>query len=77
MSRPGETAAAAALVECAVCDGTGWVETDGCDGRGEHRSEAVRCSVCLGFGEVARDDEDEDDGLEGGLGAEVVWEAPL
>lgn len=76
MSRPGEVAAAA-LVECAVCDGTGWVETDGCDGRGEHRSEAVRCSVCLGFGEVARDDEDEDDGLEGGLGAEVVWEAPL
>lgn len=76
MTRPGQTAAAA-LVECGACDGTGWVETDGCDGRGEHRSEAVRCSVCLGFGEVARDDEDEDDGIEGGLGAEVVWEAPL
>lgn len=61
---------------CEACDGSGCLEVDVADGRGEHRTVTVRCDRCQdGGGEV--DAADEDDGGELDVDVEVEWEVAL
>lgn len=64
--------------ECTACDGSGRVEADAVDWRGEHWTEERDCDDCHGTGEAFVEGDDEPDlYADVDLIAEVPWEAPL
>lgn len=62
--------------ECEACDGTGTVQVDDYDRRGEHVSRSVVCPECSGdrYVDDADDEFCADDDRPASLNAEVAWE---
>ena len=62
---------------CPSCDGTGQVDIDRADSRGEHTTETIECPDCYERAE-ARDFADGDPEERGAdCEAECAWESPL
>jgi hypothetical protein len=63
---------------CDACGGSGKVDVDRFDGRGEHYTTSEPCETCDSTGDVVVEDEDIGPILDAiDADAEVEWEAPL